>query len=246
MKEIDEGNLIRSKLSAAAHSPMRAYRDLTVGDVSLARFVIYEVLTMLLSPMPGGLGFFLRKLIYSKLFRKVGKGLIFGRNVVIRHPGKIEIGDNVTIDDNCVLDGRGAGDKGLILQDNVIINRNCILVSKDGPIRVGKRTSLGSNSMIVSISGVDIGESVLTGAGCQISAGAYHFEETKKAVMDQGVYSKGPIVIGSNAWLGVGVIILDGVHVGQGAVVGAGAVVNRDVVENTIVAGVPARFIRKR
>ena len=52
------------------------------------------------------------------------------------------------------------------------------------------------------------------------------------------------IVIKKNAWIGAGAIILPGVTVGENAIVAAGAVVNKDVADNTIVAGVPAKKIK--
>ena len=58
--------------------------------------------------------------------------------------------------------------------------------------------------------------------------------------------SRGPIRIGNNVWVGDNAIVLSGVSVGDGAVVGAGAVVTRDVPPFTIVAGAPARVIRRR
>ena len=58
--------------------------------------------------------------------------------------------------------------------------------------------------------------------------------------------SRGGIHISDDAWIGVGVIVLDGVRIGKGAVIGAGSVVTRDVPDNTIVAGVPAKVIRMR
>lgn len=241
MKEIGNQNTIRKKLADAEKSPFRTYRDLTVGDASAGRFFLYEVLTCLLGSLPGGAGYFLRKLFYPRLFGRVGRGLIIGRNVVIRHPHKIELGDSVTIDDNCVLDGRGGADFGIILDDNVIINRNCMLLAKSGSIRIGKRSSFGSNSMIVSMDGVEIGEAVLTGGGCYISAGAYHFEDVNMAVMDQGVYSKGPISIEDHVWFGTGVVVLDGVTIGRGAVLGACALVNKDIPKHAVAFGVPAK-----
>ena len=55
----------------------------------------------------------------------------------------------------------------------------------------------------------------------------------------------GPIVIENDAWLGTGVIVMPNITIGEGAVVGAGSVVNRDVPPFTVVAGVPAKPIRK-
>jgi acetyltransferase-like isoleucine patch superfamily enzyme len=71
-------------------------------------------------------------------------------------------------------------------------------------------------------------------------------QDKERAIMDQGAYSKRPIKIGNHVWIGTGAIILDGVIIGNGAIIGAGAVVTRDVDENAIVGGVPARLIRMR
>ena len=53
-----------------------------------------------------------------------------------------------------------------------------------------------------------------------------------------------PVRIGRNVWIGANVTILPGVTIGNGAIVSAGAVVTKDVAENTIVAGVPAKKVR--
>ncbi len=242
MKEIEKGNSIREKLAKGQGSPFKTYVDLTVGKVSISRFILYEIITSCLAPIPGGIGFYLRKKFYPLLFRRSGKGLIIGRNVVIRHPDKIELGDYVTIDDNCLIDGRGSGHSGVILEDNVIINRNCMLQAKAGPIHLRKRTSIGSNSSIVSMSGVELGEAVLLAGGCCISAGLYHYNDLDEAVMDQGIYSRGPITIGKKTWLGTGVMVLDGVRIGTCAVIGAGAVVIKNIPDNAIAFGVPAKI----
>lgn len=244
--DIEKGHLFRDKLAEAQTSPFRTYMDLTVGNAGFAHFTLYEFLTTFLGPLPGGLGFLLRKKFYRRLFRHCGRGLILGRNVVVRHGKRIELMDGVTIDDNSLIDGRGAGDAGVVLEEGVIINRNCMIQAKSGPIHFGPRTSIGCNSVIVSTAGVELGEAVLCAGGCYISAGAYHMEDKDAAIMDQGAYSKGPIKIGDRVWIGTGAIILDGVTIGSGAVIGAGSVVTKDIPENAIVAGVPAKVIRIR
>jgi acetyltransferase-like isoleucine patch superfamily enzyme len=246
MKEIDKGMIYRDRIIEGRRSPLRTYRDLTVGDSGYGGLLLYEMLTGLLGPLPGGIGFFLRKIFYPRLFKKTGKGLIIGRNVVIRHPAKIEIGDDVTIDDNCLLDARGAGSEGVVLEEGVIVNRNCMLQAKSGPIRLGRRTSLGSNSVIVSLSGVEIGEAVLTAGGIYISAGAYNFDDPAAPVMDQGAYSRGPIRIGAKSWIGTCAVVLDGISIGSGAVIGAGSVVTRDISDNCIAVGIPAKVVRSK
>ncbi len=246
MKEIQKSEIIRDKIAKSQSSPLKVYKELTTGDVGFFQFIFYELVTSLLGPLPGGLGFFLRKKFYRRLFKSVGRGLIIGRNVVIRHPKKISIGDFVTIDDNSIIDGRGAGEDGFIIEDNVIINRNCMILAKSGSIKLGKRTSLGANSVVVSMSGVDVGEAVLTAGNCYISAGLYKFDDLDTPVMDQTAYSKGPVIIGKNSWFGTGVIILDGVNIGEGVVVGAASMVNKNLPDFTIAVGSPAKVVRER
>lgn len=244
MKEIDKKEIIRAKLAESQKSPFKAYKELSAGDVSFIKFIYYELVTSILGPMPGGIGFLLRKKFYPRMFKKIGRGFIIGRNVVVRHPGNITIGDNVTIDDNCLLDGRGS--EGIIFENGVILNRNCMVQAKTGYIKLGERTSIGSNSVIVSMSGVDIGKAVLTAGNCYISAGAYKFDDLDTPVMDQTAFSKGPIIIGENSWFGTGVTVLDGVRIGKGAVIGASSVVNKDIDEFSIAIGIPAKVVRKR
>lgn len=244
MKEIRKEANVRQKILKAQKSPLKTYMEFTVGDVGFFKFVLYELLTGILGPMPGALGFLLRKKFYPILFRKVGRGVIVGRNVVIRHPAKIEIGNNVTIDDNCLIDAHGAGEEGLVLEDQVIVNRNSMLQAKLGPIRLAKRTSIGSYNIISSLAGVYFGEAVLTGGKCYFSAGAYYFDNSELPIMDQGPYAKGPIRIDSKSYLGAGSMVVGNVHIGEGAVVGAGAVVVKDVPSRAIVAGVPAKLLK--
>ena len=67
-----------------------------------------------------------------------------------------------------------------------------------------------------------------------------------RSIRGQPFQSKGGISIGDEAWLGVGVIVLDGARIGEGAVVGAGAVVTNEIPAGSIAVGVPARVIDKR
>jgi len=65
----------------------------------------------------------------------------------------------------------------------------------------------------------------------------------EQPALRHNVYTK-PIRIKRNAWIGAGAIILPGVTIGENAIVGAGSVVTRDVEDNAIVVGNPARFVR--
>jgi maltose O-acetyltransferase len=94
---------------------------------------------------------------------------------------------------------------------------------------------------ILDCAKVSIGDNVMLAPGVLISTAA-HPTDVKERV--KGLETAKPIVIGNNVWIGMGAMILEGVSIGDNAVVAAGAVVNRDVLPNTLVGGVPAKFIK--
>jgi acetyltransferase-like isoleucine patch superfamily enzyme len=237
---------IRRILGDPGRSPYRKYRDLTVGDRGFPWFLAYETATAILGPIPGALGIFLRQKIYPGFLRRCGKGLVVGRNCTIRHPGRISLGDNVTIDDNTLIDGRGAGEQGVVIGDGAIINRNSIVQSKNGDIEIGKSVSIGANGSVVSWSGIRIGDHALIAGGCSISAGRFDFDDMSGNISDQEGYSTGPIVIEENVWLATRVTVLDGVRVGKGSVISAGSVVTGNIPPWSVAHGNPAKVVFTR
>jgi acetyltransferase-like isoleucine patch superfamily enzyme len=246
MTKIDETQIIRKRLLRSRKSPIKSYIEFTIGDEGFLFFLKYELLITLIGFIPGATGLFLRRVLYRTLLKKVGKGAIIGRSVVLRHPRKITLGDHVTIDDYCLIDARGSGEDGVVLESEVILNRNCSLKAKTAPIRLGKRTSIGEYSSITSLEGVAFGEAVLTGGGCYFSSGNYAFDDPKAPIMDQGVFSKGPIKVGSKSYFGARSSVVGGVAIGEGAVIGACSLVIKDVEPGSVVAGVPAKVIKRR
>lgn len=89
---------------------------------------------------------------------------------------------------------------------------------------------------------VRIGEHVMVGPAVQIYTAAHVLQAEGR---NRGLEVAKPIVIQENVWIGGGAILLPGVTIGRNAVVGAGAVVSKNVPANTVVAGNPARVIRK-
>jgi hypothetical protein len=88
------------------------YAGLCVGKKGLAALLKYEFVNLFIVPIPGALGLVLRRAFFPWILGKVGRGVVFGRNVVLRHPHKIEIGDNTFIDDGAVLDAKGEANEG--------------------------------------------------------------------------------------------------------------------------------------
>jgi acetyltransferase-like isoleucine patch superfamily enzyme len=237
---------LSNQLYGGGLSALRHYRDKTAGGISLLKFFQYELAGIFFANMGGGAGYLFRRRIYGPLLRQAGLGIILGRGITIRNPGNITLGDKVAIDDHVMLDAGGAGADGIMIGDQVIISRNCIIQGKTGPVAIGKRTDIGANTLVSSVSGVTIGPSVLIAGNCYIGGSRYFTEGLNRPVMDQGWYTRGPVSIGEGSWIGAGVIILDGVRIGCGCVVGAGAIVTKDLPDYAVAAGVPCKVIRSR
>ncbi len=206
----------------------------------------YELLTFCFSNTTGSLGYLLRKKFYPQLFKSVGKGVIFGKGVILRHPGKITLGERVAIDDYGIFDASGTGEEGIILGDDVIVSRNCVIQGKTAAVKIGNKTDIGCNTIISSSGGVSIGNSVLIAGNCYIGGGRYITDRLDLPMMEQGLYTKGEVNIGDDVWLGAGATVLDGVRVGKGCIVGAGAVVTKDLPDYAVAVGVPAKVTKYR
>ncbi len=226
-------------------SSFSKYRELILGTSSFWYFLKYEIVMLLSSTVPGAIGLFLRKKLYPLILGSVGKGVVFGRNVTFRHPLKIDIGDNVIIDDNTLIDAKGDTNRGIKIGNNVYIGRNCIVYCKNGDIILGDKVNIGHNSILFSSNRLVIGEGVLIAAYFYaMSGGEYDYTSDVK-VIDQPGFSRGDTVIGDNCWFGTKVVVGDGVKVGKGSVVGANSLVIKDIPEDSVAVGSPARVIKR-
>lgn len=240
---VEPDSELRRLLKDRQMSNLRKYKLLMVGDRSYFWLAYYEMV-MLFGGIPGLLGLFVRHCLYPSLLQKCGKGVAFGRNVTIRHPHRICIGDNVVIDDNAVLDAKGDAATTIEIESNVIVGRNSSLVCKGGKIHVAENANISLNCTIISESEVNIGRKSLIGGHCYIIGGGNHGVEMNGVpFVDQPRTQHGGVHILENCWLGASTTVLDGTRIGPDAIVGAGAVVIRDVQEKTVVAGVPATLI---
>lgn len=163
--------------------------------------------------------------IYNPDFRMGAHTFIGDRVMIYRgeEGGPVVIGDEVCLwGDILVETGRGAS---VTVGKRSRIHRGCQLIAYLAPIQIGIDVGISQNCAFYSYNHG-------FAAGMPISA--------------QPVQTRGPIVVDDHAWLGVGVIVLDGVRIGKGAVIGAGAVVTRDIPDGAIACGVPARVIANR
>ena len=221
------------------------YAALVVGRPGWGALIKHELITMVAQSMPGALGLALRKTLYPSLLGTCGRNVVFGQNVVLRHPHKIHIADDVVIDDNCLVDAKGDSNRGITIGSGVFIGRNTILSCKNGDIEVEDGANVGFNCEIFSASRVRLGRDALVAAYCYLIGGDHDFADAGRAVLAQGRRSIG-ITVGAGAWLGAGAKVLDGVSIGDRAIVGAGAGVREAVPAGATAVGIPARVLGER
>jgi acetyltransferase-like isoleucine patch superfamily enzyme len=163
--------------------------------------------------------------------------VIFNRNTIIwnmqNNPNLIKIGSDCMIEAELQIFGYG------------------------GEISIGKNCYIGRGSKIWSGESIKIGNDVLISHNvCIVDTNAHETDalersERHKEFLKSGHWkTKGsiltsPIKIGDHAWINFDVIILKGVNIGEGAIIAAGAIVTKDVEPYTMVAGVPAKFVKR-
>jgi acetyltransferase-like isoleucine patch superfamily enzyme len=235
----------QDQLFSGGQSAREKYSALVVGRPGWGALLHHELVQLVSQNVPGALGLAFRKVLFPSLLGACGRNVIFGQNVVLRHPHKIRIGDNVVVDDNCLIDAKGDANRGITIGSGVFLGRNTILSCKNGDIELADGANVGFNCEIFSASRVAIGRDTLLAAYCYVIGGDHDFSDPAAAVLDQGRRSSG-VTIGAGAWLGAGAKILDGVTIGDRAIVGAGAVVRDGVPEGAIAVGIPARVVGQR
>lgn len=160
------------------------------------------------------------------------------------------LGDHIFVDDGVVIHQSfypGVPGGEVTLGCQVSLYRDVIIETGDGgKVAIGDSTVIQFGSIIAAYKG-----SVLVGSGVMIAANCafYPFNHGMAPgipMAEQPFTSNGDIVIGDGAWIGTGAIILGGVSIGKGAVIGAGSVVTRDIPDNAIACGVPAKVIKMR
>jgi acetyltransferase-like isoleucine patch superfamily enzyme len=193
---------------------LRAYRACYLGSLSLVGFVY-------------------RILVCQPLFRasctSVGKRLRLGTHVHwVRGPGRILIGDDVTVDGKCVF-------------------QFAYRFSEAPTLSIGDRTMVGHETTIVVAHEVSIGSDCLIASRVHIFDTSGHpLDPTARlAGLPQSLDEIKPVRIGNNVWIGTGATICPGVTIGDGAVIAAQSVVVNHVASYTLVAGYPARKVQE-
>jgi len=167
----------------------------------------------------------------------------------IRHK-LLRLGDRVFVDDGVVIyQGVYQGVPGgeVTIGNRVSLYHDVTIQTGDGGrVVIGDSTFILSGCIIAAYKGsVLIGRDVMIAPNCSFYP-YNHGMVPGIPMAEQPLTSTGDVIIGDGAWISTGVIILDGVRIGKGAVVGAGSVVTRDIPDNAIACGVPAKVIKMR
>ncbi|OGR17563.1 MAG: hypothetical protein A2X81_19410 [Desulfobacterales bacterium GWB2_56_26] len=230
-------------------SALTKYQKVIVGSTSFTKLLYYEW-CQLVGSLPGALGMVLRKIFWPRLFGSCGKGVLFGSNVVLRHPSRIHLGNNVVISEQCILDGRSERKAAtIVLGDEVILSNQVMLSCKEGTIHIAGKSGVNAGTIIQSTNDcpVAIGESCIIGQRCVIiGGGSYNIDRLDIPIREQGIRPDGGVKLEADVWLGANVTVLGGVVMGCGSVAAAGAVVTRSVAERSICMGIPARVTAVR
>jgi acetyltransferase-like isoleucine patch superfamily enzyme len=117
--------------------------------------------------------------------------------------------------------------------------------SREPSLAIGDGTSIHMHFHCGAAVRVEIGRNVLIAGRVYITDHDHLFEDPAEPAVHNGKLLASPTIIENDCWLGEGAIVLKGVRVGAGSVIAAGSVVTRDVPAYTIVAGVPARPLRR-
>lgn len=155
-------------------------------------------------------------------FGAIGRGVVIETGVMVFHANNIVLGDDIYIGHQTILKGY-----------------------HNSKLRIDSGTWIGQQCFIHSAGNIVIGKNVGIGPGVKIFSSLHDKEDPQKPILHSRLLFK-PVTIESNSDIGIGSVIMPGVHIGEGVQIGAGSVVTKSVKAFSIVAGVPAKYIGSR
>jgi acetyltransferase-like isoleucine patch superfamily enzyme len=163
--------------------------------------------------------------------KRLGKNAIIENPAFFMNPQHISIGDNFTARAGAKVRAYTSYEKDEYTPELII--GNGVHLAADVTINCVDRIVIGNNS------GLGAGSKVMDHAH-----GLANYEDLDQVLLERRLSSKGPVIIGSNCYIGAQVVILAGVSIGDNCIVGSNSVVTKSLPPNCIAAGAPAKVIR--
>ncbi|MBI4765567.1 MAG: acyltransferase [Deltaproteobacteria bacterium] len=219
---------------------VKKYKKFVVGGQGWWALFKYELIVTFFGWIPGALGLTLRYFFYPFLFKKVGKKVIFGRDMNLRSPHKITIGDHVIFDDDVFLDAKGSTNTGIQIGNKIFIGENTIIQTKNGDIVLEDEVNIGPQCYLASTNLLHIGARTYIGPYCLFMSGGEH--DVNSPQMEPG--RSLPLNIGEDCWIAAKVTVFQDCHIGNHSVVGTASLVNSPIPPDSIAVGTPARVVK--
>lgn len=191
----------------------------------------------------------LRGKIIAIFHKQIASDIFVGGHVTLYEKRKLQIGSKTKIHDRCKIDALSTN--GVVIGNHVVLGeRTCIectgsLQNLGKGVVIGNRSTFATDCFFGAAGGIEIGEDVMVGQYVRFHSENHRYDNVNTLINRQGVTHKG-IKIGNNCWIGAGAIFLDGAKIGDGCVVAANTVVTKKFGDDFIIAGVPAKVIKKR
>lgn len=187
----------------------------------------------------------IRKQYYKKTLKKMGENVKIGAGVKIVNPQNIVIEDNVQICDNATLIARDGTE--IIIGKNTVINDRVYLDTEHagGYIHIENDVYIGTGTTLFGHEGLEIGDHVLMAQNITLTPYSHIFSNPDTDIITQGGHSK-KVVIGRDAYIGMGVCVMYSGDIGEGSVIGSGSVVVKPIPPYSVAVGNPAKVIKDR
>lgn len=167
-----------------------------------------------------------KSILFSLRLKQCGLGLIAKKGVRINKPKQVCIGKRVSLD----------------LYSSIHLNQ---ISAKVPVVKIGDNVLIGAYSSIGCSNEVIIGDDVMLAPHVHITDRNHIYEDIDIPINTQPAFSPGSVIIGKETWLGYGTQIMPNVKIGKHCIVAAGSIVTKDIPDYSVVAGIPAKIIKK-